>query len=62
MSHNSSSNYSIRHCFSGTSWQRCRVHCARNLLAKVPRTDHIGYHRRLLKTSRGKLGRRGSTH
>lgn len=30
---------SIRRCFSGASWQRCRVHYARNLLAKVPRAD-----------------------
>jgi len=27
----------IRKTFSGTSWQRCRVHFMRNLLAKVPR-------------------------
>lgn len=27
----------IRTCFSGSSWQRCRVHYARNLLANVPR-------------------------
>ena len=27
----------ITKCFSGSSWQRCRVHYARNLLAKVPR-------------------------
>lgn len=30
---------SIRKCFSGASWQRCRVHYARNLLAKVPKTQ-----------------------
>jgi putative transposase len=29
---------SIRKCFTGTSWQRCRVHYARNLLAKVPKS------------------------
>ncbi|MDY7105987.1 MAG: IS256 family transposase [Actinomycetota bacterium] len=28
---------SIRKCFSGASWQRCRVHYARNLLACVPK-------------------------
>jgi putative transposase len=28
---------SIRRCFTGASWQRCRVHYARNLLAKVPK-------------------------
>ena len=28
---------SIRKCFTGSSWQRCRVHYARNLLATVPR-------------------------
>lgn len=28
---------SIRKCFQGASWQRCRVHYARNLLAKVPK-------------------------
>jgi len=28
---------SIRKCFTGSSWQRCRVHYARNLLANVPR-------------------------
>jgi putative transposase len=28
---------SIRKCFSGASWQRCRVHYIRNLLATVPR-------------------------
>lgn len=28
---------SIRKCFSGASWQRCRVHYARNLLAKIPK-------------------------
>ncbi len=27
----------IRKCFSGASWQRCRVHFARNLLATVPK-------------------------
>lgn len=27
----------IRRCFQGASWQRCRVHYARNLLATVPR-------------------------
>jgi putative transposase len=25
--------------FSGSSWQRCRVHCLRNLLAHVPQGD-----------------------
>jgi putative transposase len=29
---------SIRRCFTGASWQRCRVHYARNLLAKVPKS------------------------
>jgi putative transposase len=29
---------SIRRCFSGASWQRCRVHYARNLLATVPKS------------------------
>ncbi len=29
----------ITKCFSGTSWQRCRVHFARNLLARVPKGD-----------------------
>jgi putative transposase len=28
---------SIRKCFAGSSWQRCRVHYARNLLAAVPK-------------------------
>ena len=28
---------SIRKCFVGSSWQRCRVHYARNLLATVPK-------------------------
>lgn len=28
---------SIRKCFAGSSWQRCRVHFARNLLALVPK-------------------------
>jgi len=28
---------SIRKCFAGSSWQRCRVHYVRNLLATVPR-------------------------
>ena len=27
----------IRKCFAGASWQRCRVHYARNLLATVPK-------------------------
>ncbi|MEM9894706.1 MAG: IS256 family transposase [Actinomycetota bacterium] len=27
----------IRRCFQGTSWQRCRVHYARNLPSKIPR-------------------------
>lgn len=30
---------SIAKCFSGASWQRCRVHFARNLLATVPKAD-----------------------
>ncbi len=30
---------SIRKCFTGASWQRCRVHYARNLLATVPRAQ-----------------------
>jgi putative transposase len=30
---------SIRRCFAGASWQRCRVHYARNLLAKVPKSQ-----------------------
>ena len=29
----------ITKCFSGASWQRCRVHFARNLLARVPKGD-----------------------
>ena len=29
---------SIRKCFTGASWQRCRVHYARNLLACVPKS------------------------
>ena len=29
---------SIRKCFTGSSWQRCRVHYVRNLLATVPRS------------------------
>ncbi len=29
---------SITKCFTGASWQRCRVHYARNLLACVPRS------------------------
>jgi transposase-like protein len=29
----------IRRCFQGASWQRCRVHYARNLLAKIPRAN-----------------------
>jgi transposase-like protein len=29
---------SIRRCFTGAGWQRCRVHYARNLLAKVPKS------------------------
>jgi len=34
---------SIRKCFAGASWQRCRVHYARNLLAKIPKahTDFV---------------------
>ena len=28
---------SIRNCFTGASWQRCRVHYVRNLLAVVPK-------------------------
>ena len=30
---------SIRKCFQGASWQRCRVHFVRNLLARVPNAD-----------------------
>ena len=30
---------SIRKCFSGASWQRCRVHYVRNLLAVVPKAS-----------------------
>jgi putative transposase len=33
---------SIRKCFTGASWQRCRVHYARNLLAKVPKA-HVEF-------------------
>jgi putative transposase len=33
---------SIRKCFTGSSWQRCRVHYARNLLAVVPRS-HVEF-------------------
>lgn len=29
----------IRKCMTGTSWQRCRVHYARNLLAVVPKAS-----------------------
>jgi putative transposase len=29
----------IRKCFSGASWQRCRVHYARNLLALIPKAQ-----------------------
>ena len=29
----------IQRCFQGASWQRCRVHYARNLLAKVPKAS-----------------------
>ena len=32
----------IRKCFIGSSWQRCRVHYARNLLATVPKT-HVEF-------------------
>jgi len=30
---------SIRKCFSGASWQRCRVHYIRNLLASIPKSE-----------------------
>ena len=30
---------SIRKCFAGSTWQRCRVHYARNLLALVPKAQ-----------------------
>ncbi len=33
---------SIRKCFVGSSWQRCRVHYARNLLATVPKS-HVEF-------------------
>ena len=33
---------SIRKCFAGSSWQRCRVHYARNLLAAVPKS-HVEF-------------------
>lgn len=33
---------SIRKCFTGASWQRCRVHYARNLLACVPKS-HVEF-------------------
>jgi putative transposase len=33
---------SIRKCFAGASWQRCRVHYARNLLATVPKA-HVEF-------------------
>ena len=33
---------SIRKCFTGASWQRCRVHYARNLLATVPKS-HVEF-------------------
>jgi putative transposase len=33
---------SIRKCFAGSTWQRCRVHYARNLLATVPKT-HVEF-------------------
>ena len=33
---------SIRKCFTGSSWQRCRVHYARNLLATVPKA-HVEF-------------------
>jgi len=29
----------IRRCFQGASWQRCRVHYARNLLSKIPKAS-----------------------
>ena len=29
----------IRRSFQGASWQRCRVHFARNVLAKVPKSS-----------------------
>jgi len=29
---------SIRRCFNGASWPRCRVHYAKNLLAKIPKS------------------------
>jgi len=29
----------ISKCFSGASWQRCRAHFARNVLARVPKGD-----------------------
>src|SRR5690606_17187830 len=28
---------SIRKCFTGASWQRCRVHFVRNLMATIPK-------------------------
>jgi transposase-like protein len=33
---------SIRKCFTGSSWQRCRVHYARNLLATIPKA-HVEF-------------------
>jgi transposase-like protein len=33
---------SIRKCFTGSAWQRCRVHYARNLLATVPKS-HVEF-------------------
>ena len=32
--------YAIATVFAGASWQRCRTHFARNLLARVPKSAH----------------------
>jgi len=29
----------ISKCFSGSSWQRCKVHFIRNLLARIPKAE-----------------------
>src|SRR4051812_30144143 len=30
----------VAQVFAGATWQRCRVHCMRNLLAHVPKGQH----------------------
>lgn len=48
----------IAEVFVGAAWPRCRVHCLRNVLARVPKTARRWWQRRCAPSASSRAGRR----